>query len=356
MAGIRSLGWSIPRQKRSAHEIAADFGLPTEAVEGLGLQSRPVAGEGDHPSIMGARATRLALEAAGLALDDLDLLIYAGVSKDWPAPWVAAFGVLSELGSKCAGGFDVANRCAAGIDALWLAKCLIDAGSHRAIAVCCAERFDHWLPPGRPTDRPADAVYSAGAATAIVTADAANEIAGFSSIANPDLSAHHGTGPDAGGSRVALAPAAIEDGAHLWNERLSIRQVDRVARFSADADRYNYPRICAQAGFDAIDFVACSPIYPEPQLEVLEELGIRRESILFTIPHLGHIGPADLLLILGVAIAAGRKVGRRIVLSTRTAVYANAVAIRSVGAEPKIDVAGEGLDVDLWRVKSECVC
>jgi 3-oxoacyl-[acyl-carrier-protein] synthase-3 len=340
MAGIRSLGWWIPEQRQSAHEIAAAFGLPNEAMDRLGFQGRPVAGEGDHPSTMGARATHAALDAAGLTIEDLDFVIFAGVSKDYPAPWVGAHGVLAELGSKRAGGFDISNRCAAGIDALWLAKCLIDSGTHRTIAVCCAERFDHWLRPGIVTDRPSDAIYSAGAATALVTANAKNDIAGFSCIANAAPSSHNGTGPIAGGSRVPLDHRAIEDGFHLWSERLSIRQVDQIARFSADADRYNYPVICKQAGFDAIDFVACSPIYPQPQLEVLKELGVSPESTLFTIPDLGHIGPADLFLILGRAIEAGRNIGRRIVLSTRTAAYANALALRGHGAEPGIAVSG----------------
>src|SRR4029078_13577083 len=112
------------------------------------------------------------------------------------------------------------------------------------------------------------------------------------------------------------------------------------------------------------DFVACSPFYPEPQLRVLEELGIRAESTLFTIPHLGHIGGADLLLILGVAIACGRRVGSRIVVSLRTNVYSSALAIRGIGgpgseagpvgaitrgAGPGIAVAGHGVDLDLWR-------
>jgi 3-oxoacyl-[acyl-carrier-protein] synthase III len=352
MAGIRSLGWWIPHARRSAQELARDYGLADEAIAKLGLCSRPVAADSDHPSTMGARATQAALKAAGLTVDDLDLLIFAGVTKDWPPPWVAAFGVLHELGSKRAAGFDLASRCAGGIDALWLAKTLIDSGTHRTIAICCAERFDHWLGPNRAPERPSDAVYSAGAATAIVTADAPNDIAAFSCIANPDLSVHRAMGPVAGGSRTPLDEGAVQNGLHLWKEQLTIRQVESIARYSADADRYNYPVLCRQAGFDAIDFVVCSPIYPEPQLEVLRELGVPAENTLFTIPFLGHIGPADLLLILGVAIASGRRLGRRIVLSTRTPVYSNAIALRSHGAEPDIAVAGEGLDIDLWRAQS----
>lgn len=345
MAGIRSIGWWLPPARRSAEKLAESYGLAPDALAPLGIKNRTVAGDDDHPSTMGARATQAALQAAGLAIDELDLLIFAGVSKDWPAPWVAAFGVLHELGSKRAAGFDLSSRCAGGIDALWLAKTLIDSGTHRTIAVCCAERFDHWLGPQRCVERPSDVVYGAGAATAIVSKHAGNDIAAFSCIANADLSTHAAMGPIAGGTRSPLDSDTVTQGLHHWKEQLSIRQVDAIARYSADADRHNYPIVCKQAGFDAVDFVACSPIYPQPQLDVLAELGIPAAATLFTIPELGHIGPADLLLILGAAISTGRNIGTRIVLSTRTPVYSNAIAIRVHGDGPAIAVAGTGMEL-----------
>jgi 3-oxoacyl-[acyl-carrier-protein] synthase III len=350
MAGIRSIGWWVPPGRRSAQEIARDHGVPLEAVARLGLRCKAVAGDDDHPSTMGARATRHALAAAGLGPEDLDLLIFAGVTRDWPAPWVAAFGVLHEMGSTSAAGMDVAGRCAGGIDALWLAKTLVEAGAYRTVAICCADRYDHLM---RPRERPADLIfevaYSAGAATAIVTADAGNDIAAFSHLTNPDLSVHTAGGPQAGGTRKPVDTAAVQDHLHLWRSRLSVRDGETVARYSDDSDRYNYARVREQAGFEEVDFVSCSPVLPGPQLEVLAELGIAADRTFFTIPHVGHIGPADLFLILGVATAVGRKVGSRIVMSVRTPVYSAALGIRANGETPGIAVAGEGVDLALWR-------
>ena len=87
---------------------------------------------------------------------------------------------------------------------------------------------------------------------------------------------------------------------------------------------------------------------PGPQLDVLDEIGIDARATLFTIPHLGHIGPADLLLILGVATAVGRRVGPRVALSVRTPVYSNALAIAARRDDLAIRVAGDGVDVGLW--------
>ena len=349
MAGIRSIGWWVPVGRRTARDIAGDHGVELDAIGKLGLHAKAVAGDDDHPSTMGARATRRALEAAGLTVDDLDLLLFAGATRDWPAPWVAAFGVLHELGARRAAGLDIANRCAAGIDALWLANALVDAGHHRTIAVCCADRYDHVMDPRRrPVETIVEAAYAAGAATAIVTADAGNRIAAFSHLTNEDLSAHTSGGPVAGGTRRPVDERAVADSLHLWRSRLSIGKAEMIARFSADADRHNYRRLFEQTGWSGVDFVACSPVVPGPQLEVLRELGIDARAALFTIPHVGHIGPADLLLILGVATAAGRRVGPRVALSVRTPVYANAMAIAAHRDDLGLAVAGEGVDLERW--------
>jgi 3-oxoacyl-[acyl-carrier-protein] synthase-3 len=349
MTGILSIGWWVPQGRRSAQDIAGDHGLELGAIEKLGLFSKTVPGDDDHPSTMGARATRHALEAAGLGPDDLDLLLFAGVTRDWPAPWIAAFGVLHELGARRAAGLDVASRCAGGIDALWLARTLVASGTCRTVAVCCADRYDHVMGPRqRATELVTDAAYAAGAATAIVSADAANDIVAFSHLTNPDLSAHTAGGPVAGGTRRPVDETAVQDRLHLWRARLSIGASETIARYAADADRHNYRRLFAQTGWDGVDFVACSPVIPGPQLDVLKELGIDPRATCFTIPHLGHIGPADLLLILGVATAAGRRVGPRVTLSVRTPVYANALAIAARGEDLAIRTAGDGLDVRLW--------
>jgi 3-oxoacyl-[acyl-carrier-protein] synthase-3 len=354
MAGILSIGWWVPPGRRSAAQIAGDHGLEPDAIARLGLHEKAVAGDDDHPSTMGARATRRALDAAGLAPDDLDLLLFAGVTRDWPTPWIAAFGVLHELGAHRAAGLDVANRCAGGIDALWLARTLVDSGAYRTVAVCCADRYDHVMPaPGCPVELVTDAAYAAGAATAIVSADAANDLVAFSHLTNPDLSAHAAGGPIAGGTRRPVDEAAVQDQLQRWRARLSIARSEMVARYSAEADRHNYRRLFAQTGWDGVDFVACSPVIPGPQLAVLQELGIDPAATLFTIPHLGHIGPADLLLILGIATAVGRRVGPRVTLSVRTPVYANAVAIAARGDGLAIRTAGDGVDLRRWAAATD---
>ncbi len=349
-AGIVSVGWWVPKARIYAKEIATQYGLAEDVVNKIGLKSRPIAAQDEHPSTMGARAALNALKAANLQIDDLDLLIFAGVSRDWPTPWVAAFGVLHEMGATRTAGMDISTRCAGSIDAIWLAKTLIESGTYKTIAICCAERFDYLFGvDGEPAQQPFDAMYSAGAACMIISAEqSANQILAFSNFTNPDLSIHNTMGPVAGGSRVPLTAAAVEKKLHLWQSQLSMREITEIANYSANADRFNYPELFRKTGFNGADFVICSPLDPVPQIAVLKELGIAPADAFFTVPFLGHIGPADLLLILGVAIASGKTLGERIIFSTRTPVYSNAVAIKSTKADAGIAVFGEGIDITLW--------
>jgi hypothetical protein len=54
---------------------------------------------------------------------------------------------------------------------------------------------------------------------------------------------------------------------------------------------------------------------------------------------------------MGVAIASGKNLGHRIILSTRTPVYSNAIAIIARNSSPEINVLGDGIDIGLWSSK-----
>lgn len=348
MAGIRSIGWWIPEGRRTAQQIADDYGLTKAAIDEIGLQSHAVAGADDHPSTMGASAARKALAAASLEVDDIDLMIYSGATRDYPSPWVASLGVLHELGANRAAGFDISNHCNGGIDALWIAKTLVESGSHKTVAVCFAERYDYLLGPPRAPELVTDVVFSAGAACAIVTADAGNDITAYSGQTNPDLSVHAIRCPLAGGTRQPIDEAVLRDGLHLWKNSVVLQDIPAIKRFASSAQQDNVKSVCQQAGFDEIDFISISHIHVGQMQEELRQLNISPDKTILPLPFIGHVGAVDLLLELGIATALGRDMGQRIVMEMTTPMYANAIAIRSNGLAPDIAVAGSGLDLALF--------
>jgi 3-oxoacyl-[acyl-carrier-protein] synthase-3 len=348
-AGIRSIGWYVPSGRRDVSALARDYGVTESAVTGFGLRGHTVASPDEHPSTMGAHAVREALAAAHLETKDIALLIFCGITRDYPPPWVAAFGVLHELGAKGTPGFDLSNRCAGLHDALWTARALALVGGFDPIVVCCADRYDYLLGPPRRVGQVGDVAYSAGAAAAVVSRSAKNELAAYSFLTHEDLSLHDQGCPRAGASRGPLDAAALEADLHRWQSTMTVSQGVRLRKYMAEADRHNIESVCRAANFDAIDFLACSPLDVKAQLASLAQIGVAPEQTLFTLPELGHMGSTDALVSLGLASAIGRPLGRRVVMSTRTVVYSNALALRALGEDVAIASGGVGLNLDEWR-------
>ena len=288
MAGILSIGWYVPAGRRDGDAIARDYGIARAALDEFGLQSHAVAAEYDHPSTMGACAVRAALGAGGLTAKDIDLLIFAGMTRDYPAPWIAAFAVLHALEATQAAGFDLSNRCPGLTDALWLASTLVRAGQYENVVVCAADRFDYLVGPPRKIEQISDATFAAGAGAAVVSRAARNEIVAFSHLTNEDLSVHEQFSARAGGTRHPVDAAAVERGLHRMQSSMKLAQAAKLKHYLGTVDRYNITAVCEKAKFDEVDFLVSAPLDAKAQLATLAEIGIGREKMLFTVPQLAY--------------------------------------------------------------------
>lgn len=130
------------------------------------IGDRPVAADGETTSAMAAAAARGALDAAGWAAGDLDVLIGASSVMEQPIPGTAAL-IQRRLGIGNTGiaAFDVNATCLSALVALDLALMGIAAGRWRRVLIAGADL------PRRAID-PADATLAAtfgdgGAALAI---------------------------------------------------------------------------------------------------------------------------------------------------------------------------------------------
>lgn len=89
---------------------------------------------GETSSFMAKHAAQAALEDAGLAPSDLDLLLCATMSPDTPTPAVANV-TIAALGAGHIGGFDINGACTGFVYSLNTAYAMIRAGVARTIAV-----------------------------------------------------------------------------------------------------------------------------------------------------------------------------------------------------------------------------
>jgi len=116
-------------------------------VERTGIRERHIAAEGEFTSDLAAQAARAALEAAGLAPDDIDLLLVATTTPDLVFPSTACI-VQSKLGmTNGKPAFDLQAVCSGFVYALSVADQFIKTGAAKHVLVIGAEtlsRITDW--------------------------------------------------------------------------------------------------------------------------------------------------------------------------------------------------------------------
>lgn len=105
-----------------------------------GIRERHIAAEGEYTSDLAAKAAERALEMAGLTADQIDLIIVATITGDYPWPATACI-VQEKLKATNAFAFDVSAACSGFVFALATASSFITAGTAKRALVIGAEVF-----------------------------------------------------------------------------------------------------------------------------------------------------------------------------------------------------------------------
>lgn len=138
-----------PRRLTNADMVSmlAQRGIETSdewIVERTGIRARHFVDEGVYASDLGAEAARRALEASGVAADQIDLIIVATSTPDMVFPSTAAI-IQNKLGIAGCPVFDVQAVCSGFVYALTVADAMIRAGHARKALVIGAEVFSRLL-------------------------------------------------------------------------------------------------------------------------------------------------------------------------------------------------------------------
>lgn len=131
-----------------------------------GIKERRIAAEGEYTSTFASLAAQRALEMAGVAAADIDLIIVGTLTPDFPFPATACL-VQNELKASRAAAFDLSAACSGFVYALSVAEKFIASGSIRRALVIGAEvmsRTVDW------TDRNTCLLFGDGAGAAVLEA------------------------------------------------------------------------------------------------------------------------------------------------------------------------------------------
>lgn len=164
---LAGLGWYLPERRVTNAELEERLDIPANWIErATGVLERRYIGDETVVS-MGAAASRMALEDAGLHVGDLDAIICASTTPQQAIPCTAAF-LQRELrapegASAC---FDINATCLSFLFALHTAAHLVAAGVYHNVLICSSEIASCSL---NPRERESAVLFGDAAAAAVLT-------------------------------------------------------------------------------------------------------------------------------------------------------------------------------------------
>lgn len=285
-AGVHSLAIVLPEGRLKTAELAERFGIAEDwIISRTGVHERPVAREDERLSDFAARAGGLALQQAGVAASELDLVVVATMTQDELTPNTAPL-VAHQLGAGRAGAYDVGAACTAFLSGLSIGAAQIESGRARWVLVVGADfitRITDW------EDR----------RTAPLFGDAAGAV-----LLGPSGETGGRIGPVVLGADGAGAPA-IQIAHSDRKLRMDGPEVYRhaVARMS-EATLAALER--AGLALEEIDLFVYHQANQRITRALGERLGLPDERVVDCIAGFGNSSAATIPLALSVALADGR--------------------------------------------------
>ena len=142
MPRVLSTGMYVPERIMENHELSLLVDTSDEWIYShTGIRRRRIAADHEATSDLAISAGKQALARAGLAAENLDMVLVATSTPDYLGFPSTASLVQHALGATKAGAFDVSAACTGFVYALETARAFIVAGTARNVLVIGAETF-----------------------------------------------------------------------------------------------------------------------------------------------------------------------------------------------------------------------
>ena len=294
---ILGTGSYLPPKRLTNADLAAELaqqGVETSddwIVERTGIRARHFAAPEVACSDLAVEAARRALEAAGTAADDLDLIIVATSTPDMVFPSTATM-VQHKLGAAGCPAFDVQAVCSGFIYALTVADAMVRAGSVKTALVIGAEVFSRILDF---KDRTTCVLFGDGAGAVVIGASEQPGILATDIHADGkhrDILCVPG---HVSGGQVLGDPVLKMDGQAVF--KLAVGVLEETARASL-----------AKAGLQDSDIDWLIPHQANIRImqSTARKLKMPAEKVVVTVDQHGNTSAASIPLALDVAVRDGR--------------------------------------------------
>lgn len=294
------LGRCTPRRVVSNDDLAKIVDTSAEWIQTrTGIAERRFVGDGESTVTLAAGAGSEALEQAGVAPDEIELLIVATSTPDYLLFPSTACLVQASLGLTHTGAYDLSAACSGFVYGLIQASQFIATGAYRRILVIGADALSRFV---NFTDRSTCVLFGDGAGAAVVTAS--DEPGGLLSfvLGADGRGGEHLIVPS-GGSRSPATPESLA--ARENTIRMNGRE---VYRFSTTVPAEALQSAAAKAGvrLDQLDLVVAHQANVRILQTVARNLDVPEDLFFSNVDRFGNTSAASVPLALYDACAQGR--------------------------------------------------
>jgi 3-oxoacyl-[acyl-carrier-protein] synthase-3 len=265
----------------------------------LGISERHVCAEAESTADIATFASEQALTAAGVAPEDLDLIVLASDTPEQLSPATSVV-VQHRLGAKNAGTFDVNCACAGFVTALDTAsKYIISDSSYKNVLVIGAyaiSKYVDWK------DKKTATIFADGAGAVVL--QSRTDGPGFlASKLRADGSFHDHMGIYAGGTHMPVTPQVIDEG--YWTK------VRFHKKYPAEVNTEGWPAIVrevlakAELRLDEVKLFLFTQVNLSSIKLVMEKLELPMERTHTIMRKWGYTGSACIPMVLDDALRTG---------------------------------------------------
>ena len=311
-ATITGTGSFVPARVLANAELSAMLGEDVDDFvrNTLGIRERHWCAEGESAADLAEEAARAALASAGLAPEDVDLLIVSTDTPEYVSPATSSVlhGRLGLPGRT--GTFDVNSACAGFATALDVAWKYVRADErYERVLVVAVYAMSKFLDL---KDKKTATIFADGAGAVVVELAAKPGLLASELYADGSLAP--GMGVFAGGTAEPVTEAVLRDG---YRNRLRF-----VTRYPKEVNEEGWPRIARSvlarvgASVDDVDLWLWTQVNRSTIEVVMDRLDQPMSKAHTVMDKWGYTGSACLPMALDDAVKSGRLHGGELVLMT----------------------------------------
>jgi len=298
-ATITATAQYLPERSLSNHELEKMVDTTNEWIlSRTGIENRHLVKEGEATSDMGAHIAKKLLEKSGKSPEEIDLILVATSTPDFPVVSTAAL-IQDKIGAINAWGYDIVAACTGFVYAMETGSKLVESGKYKCVIVIGSDTMSSIIDY---TDRNTCVIFGDGGG-GVILEPTENENGVLDAILHTDGSGHKYLTVPAGGSLNPASQKTIDNKMHYVYQdgktvfKFAVKNMADVSKQILDKNKLIGSDIKLfiphQANKRIIDAAA-------------KRCGLKDEQVLVNINKYGNTTAGTIPIALNEAVESGR--------------------------------------------------